>query len=140
MKKLFFICLCTVVSLLVTSFSYSQEVLLIGDSTSMVNVYGDIRLASAHQLPGVKPQKTYLTDGYRIVIYRGDVKADAQKTKSNFSKKHPQIEALIFFNSPTYYVRVGNFKTEEEAKSFLENIIKTYPDAVIIEDQIKITL
>jgi len=119
---------------------FAQEVVLVGDSTSMVNVRGDIRLGSATQLPGIKPVKTFLTDGYRIVLYRGDVKTEAQKIKSQFSKKYPKIESFILFNSPTYYVRVGNFKTEKEAEEFLSKIKSLWPNAVIIEDQIKVTL
>lgn len=139
MKKIWFLSF----SLFLICFSFNafaQEVILVGDSTSMVNVRGDIRLGSAKQLPGVKPKKTYNIEGYRIVIYRGDVKTEAQNVRSKFSKKYPKIHSFILFDSPTYYVRIGDFKTEDEAKDFLKTIIKSYPQAIIIEDQINVTL
>lgn len=140
MKTVFYHLLIILSFILLSNSAHSQEVLLLGDSTSMVNVYGDIRLASAHQLPGKKPKKTYLADGYRIVIYRGDVRSEAQKHKNNFSRKHPKVESLIFFSSPTYFVRIGNFRTEAEAEKFRDSIKKSWPDAVIIEDQINVSL
>ena len=84
---------------------------------------------------------SYKTTGYRIQVFSGgSTRSDKQKAettgavmKSNF----PNEPIYVHFYSPSWKCRMGNYKTQEEARSILALVKKLgYKDACIIKGTI----
>jgi hypothetical protein len=70
-------------------------------------------------------------DRFRIQIFNGD-NENAKKTLQNFKKEFKLFDATILFNTPTYKVVVGNYKTRIEAERNLVDVRKIYKNALLI--------
>ncbi|MCW4469430.1 SPOR domain-containing protein [Flavobacterium sp. MFBS3-15] len=73
-----------------------------------------------------------VNEKYKIQIFYGD-NNKARKTLSDFKKEFKTLDGTIVFESPTYKVWVGNFKTRFEAEKSLAVIRKKYPYALLIK-------
>lgn len=71
-------------------------------------------------------------DRYRIQVYYGD-NENARKTLSEFKREFGSLDGTIIFESPTYKVWIGNFKSRIEAERNLAEIRKKYPYALLIK-------
>jgi hypothetical protein len=69
---------------------------------------------------------------YNIQIFNGESEI-AKKTLTSFKKDFKNFDATIVFNTPSYKVLAGNFKTRIEAERNLILIRKTYKNALIIK-------
>ncbi|MDP4266367.1 MAG: SPOR domain-containing protein [Bacteroidota bacterium] len=77
--------------------------------------------------------------GYRIQIYfdsGNNSKNKANSIRNEFESKHSQISSYLIFQEPNYKIRVGDFRTRYEAQGFLNEILKDYPNAFIVKDEI----
>ncbi len=86
--------------------------------------------------------------GYKIQVFSGN---DQRKSRDEAYNKQKlindgfeDIETVVFFNSPRWILRAGNFRTREEANSVLEQIMSRFPnfgkEMYIISDTVKIPL
>jgi hypothetical protein len=71
-------------------------------------------------------------DRYKIQIFTGD-NENSRKSLAEFKRNFPAYDATIVFNTPSYKVWIGNFKTRIEAERNLEEIRKTYKNAFMIK-------
>ena len=71
-------------------------------------------------------------DRYKVQIYYGD-NENARKALSEFKKEFKDLDGTIIFESPTYKVWTGNFKSRIEAERNLVEIRKKYPYALLIK-------
>ena len=72
-----------------------------------------------------------VNDKYKIQIFYGD-NDKARKTLNEFRREFKNLDGTIVFESPTYKVWVGNFKSKIEAERNLVEIRKKYPYALMI--------
>ncbi len=72
------------------------------------------------------------TDHYRIQVGFGNY-AKAQKIKSNVEKDFPTLPSKIDFDSPTYRVRLGRFKSKLEAERKFKEVRQKYPEAILLK-------
>jgi len=72
------------------------------------------------------------SDVYRIQVFFGSYQK-AQKTKSNVDIDFPNWYSKIDFESPSYRVRVGKFKSKLEAERKLIEVRKKYPSAMLLK-------
>ena len=70
-------------------------------------------------------------DKYKIQIFYGDGN-NARKVLNDFKKTYRDLDATIIFSSPNYKVQVGNFKSKIDADRNRLEIIKKYPDALVV--------
>ena len=79
-------------------------------------------------------------DGWRIQIYRGGHRTasdDANKVRARFMEDYPDIRTYLTFDRPNWFkVKVGDYRTREEAAIVFFDIQKRYPDAYLIRDVI----
>ena len=73
-----------------------------------------------------------VNDRYKIQIFYGD-NEKARKTLAEFRREFKNLDGTIIFESPTYKVWVGNFKSRIDAEKKLLDIKKKYPYALIIK-------
>ncbi len=77
--------------------------------------------------------------GYRIQIFfdSGANSSDrAKDVEKKFEEKYENIPAYITWKAPNYRLRVGDFRTRLEAEKYLQAIVKDYPNAWVIKDEI----
>lgn len=79
-------------------------------------------------------------DGWRIQIYRGGHRTagdDSNKIRAQFMEDYPDLATYRTFDRPNWFkVKVGDFRTREEAAVVYFNILKKYPEAYLIRDVI----
>ena len=69
---------------------------------------------------------------YKIQIFNGPID-EAKKTLSTFKKENINYDATIIFNTPTYKVWVGNYKTRIEAEKNILLLKKKYPNLILVK-------
>jgi len=69
---------------------------------------------------------------YRIQVGFGSY-AKAQGIKENVEIDFPKLSSKIDFDSPTYRVRLGRFKTKLEAERKFKEVRIKYPDAMLLK-------
>ena len=74
----------------------------------------------------------FVNEKYKIQIYNGDSEA-SKKALSDFRREYKNLDATIIFNTPSYKVWVGSFRTRIEAEKNLQEIAKNYPKAFLIK-------
>lgn len=79
-------------------------------------------------------------DGWRIQIYRGGHRTageESNKVRAKFMEDYPQMATYRTFDRPNWFkVKVGDFRTREEAAVVYFDILKKYPEAYLIRDVI----
>ena len=83
------------------------------------------------------PEKETEIPGYRIQIFFGSDRTDANKIKAEFSERFPEVEVYIAYESPNFKIRAGNFRNKIEAQKLLHQIKAKYDGAFIVPDKIK---
>lgn len=74
------------------------------------------------------------TDTYRIQVYFGSL-SRAESIKSLVDVDFPGWYSKIDFESPSYRVRVGRFKSKLEAERKLIEVRKKYPSAMLLQPE-----
>ena len=69
---------------------------------------------------------------YKIQVGFGS-HTEAQQIKSNVEQDFPSLPTKIDFDSPTYRVRLGRFKTKLEGERKLMEVRKKYPEAMLLK-------
>ncbi|RRQ49427.1 SPOR domain-containing protein [Maribacter algicola] len=72
-------------------------------------------------------------DYYRIQVGFVSNNEKAQEIKSNVEIDFPELPSQIDFDSPTYRIRVGRFKSKLEAERKFNEVRKKYPDAMLLK-------
>lgn len=95
----------------------------------------------------LKELKTYeiqgnvvIMDGYRIQIYFSNERKLAEEQRMKFIKLYPQHESFIEYDAPNYTVKVGSFRTMEDAEDFRAMITRDFPMSIIQKTKIKMPL
>lgn len=96
---------------------------------------GDIKIEQDDQIVDLLDiYKTYneSSEYYRIQVGFGSY-AKAQRIKSDVEIDFPGLASKIDFDSPTYRVRLGRFKTKLEAERKFKEVRSLYPDAMLLK-------
>ena len=76
--------------------------------------------------------------GYRIQIYVGNVRQEADAAKSYIYQSFPDLTPYVSYSQPTYRVKVGDFMYRSDAEQYLDRIREQYSSAVILADRVEI--
>lgn len=82
-------------------------------------------------------------DGYRVEIFFSsdlNAKVNALNKKKEFLENYPEESVHVKYISPNFRVRVGDFRTKNEALKLYKEIKSTYPVAFIVADEIDFPL
>ncbi|GAB2764981.1 hypothetical protein GCM10027275_02790 [Rhabdobacter roseus] len=77
-------------------------------------------------------------NGYRIQIYVGNVRQEADAAKSFTYQTFPELNAYMSYSQPTYRVKVGDFMYRADAEQYLELVRPQYSTAIILSDRVEI--
>jgi len=149
MRRLFLI----IFSVLIGQFLIAQEVIsedlnpaTKADSIPIlnrVNVEQDARLGKMLSWHIENNKKRDGIEGYRVEIFFSsalNAKERAFKQKVDFLSLYPEYNVHIKFAAPNFKVRVGDFRTKNEALKLQKKIQKDYPGAFIVPDIIEFPL
>ena len=84
-------------------------------------------------------KKSGTMSGYRLQIYFGsgeNAHNQALRMKTEFLSSYPDVKTYLFFKSPDFIVRVGNFRTKSEALKMQKTLLFKFPNAFIVADEI----
>ena len=76
--------------------------------------------------------------GYRIQLYVGNVRQEADAAKSFIYQAFPDMTPYVSYSQPTYRVKAGDFIYRSDAEQYLEQIKEQYSSAVILADRVEI--
>lgn len=78
---------------------------------------------------------TLYDDKFKIQIFNGSTD-EARKVLGTFRQEFPNIESTLVFNTPSYKVIAGNFKSRIAAEYELINVRKLYKNAILIRPRL----
>ncbi len=79
--------------------------------------------------------------GYRVeIFFSSDLNARqrAQQIKGEFLSSFPETNVYITYLSPDFKVRVGDFRTRNDALKLMKEIQGRFPKAFVVPDLIEI--
>ena len=82
-------------------------------------------------------------DGYRVeIFFSSDLNAleQSKNKKVEFLSKYPEYVVHIKYDAPNFRVRIGDFRSKNEALKLHKKIEKSYPIAFIVPDKINFPL
>jgi SPOR domain len=91
---------------------------------------------TAHPVVG---KKKPFFQGYRIQIFSGNSKEEANKVKSDFYSKYPNMRCYLTYQQPYYKLRVGDYEDQESAKPDAKRLARSYPSSFLVPDEVRRT-
>ena len=83
--------------------------------------------------------------GYRIQAFSDNTasaKALAQQRARNIAMKFPQYRSYISYNAPSWRLRIGDFKSQDDAQKALQRVRAAFPaygrEMIIVRDRINV--
>lgn len=77
-------------------------------------------------------------NGYRIQLFSGNERNNANNIKTKFLKLYPDQTAYLSYNQPYFKIRIGDFRTKLDAKLFYNKIKDEFNECIIIADKINL--
>ena len=77
-------------------------------------------------------------NGYRIQLFSGNERNNANNIKTKFLKLYPDQTAYLAYNQPYFKIRIGDFRTKLDAKLFYNKIKDEFNECIIIADKINL--
>ena len=118
---------------------------MFGQDTSSVVVHKDPRLDLLLKKQGeinaaIKKANARTAKGYRLLVINTNKRDDAIAAKTKVYSNFPELKAYLVYQSPYFRLKVGNFKTREEAQQYQKTLGYYFPKGVfIIPDTIEVT-
>jgi len=79
-------------------------------------------------------------NGFRVEIFFSsalDARQKALQTKAAFLRDYPNMNVYVIYVSPDFKVRVGDFRTKNEALALMKLVQNQFPKAFIVPDIIE---
>ena len=144
MKKIHIILFILLVSATMSAQKFEQ---LQADMQENVTLHQDPSISSLLQdkIDGTEGATKEIT-GYRVQIYSSNsqqtAKAEALKLEKKVLEENLEVEIHVLYTPPFWKVRLGDFRTREEANLLKEEIIRRMPelqgDTYVVRDQITV--
>lgn len=79
--------------------------------------------------------------GFRILVMNSPDRQKVFAAKAKIYEQFPDWKSYLFYQPPNYKLRVGNFKTEEEAEDAMKQLSPLFPSGLfVIPDTIELKL
>ena len=79
-----------------------------------------------------------IISGYRIQITSKSTKSIVDSERGRFMNNYPGIKTYMDYKAPNFRFSVGNFRTKLDAQKFQHQIMKDFPNTLIISDSIEL--
>ncbi len=106
---------------------------------SQVEIIGDDDVQSMLRMRRAATDTIDLT-GYRIQLFFGNNRGDAQKIQSEFSYQYPEWsnETYLLYYDPNWRFRVGNFYHKIDAQPMMQELQRDFANVFLIRDKIEL--
>lgn len=74
--------------------------------------------------------------GYRLQVISTQNRKDALDLKADLLRRFPDQQVYLLYQSPQFRVRLGNFRTRQEAQAFINSSLTGHPGVFIVRDVI----
>ena len=88
--------------------------------------------------PMIDKRKPFF-QGYRIQIFSGNSKEEANRVKADFYSKYPSMRCYLTYQQPYYKLRVGDYEDQESAKPDAKKLARIYPSSFLVPDEVRRT-
>jgi SPOR domain len=79
--------------------------------------------------------------GFRIQVINSPDRDKVFSVKARIYQEFPDLKPYLIYQAPNYKLRVGNFKTQEEAEDFEKQLSRIFTSGLfIIRDTIEVSL
>lgn len=75
-------------------------------------------------------------DGWRVQIHSSSNRQEAENARIKFMQSFPNQPTYFIYQPPMFKVRVGNFRTREDAFMLYKQTVKLFNVSYVINDQI----
>ncbi len=133
MKSLF-VCL-----LLITGLALKAQ-----DSTVAIVVHKDPRLDLLQQKQveintAIRKSNARTARGFRLLVANTSSREEAMAAKTKVYANFPELKAYLIYQAPSFKLKVGNFRTREEAVQYQKTLAIYFPKGLqIISDTIEV--
>jgi hypothetical protein len=76
--------------------------------------------------------------GYRIQIYSGNNRDEANNARNRSYALFPEITPHMVYNQPTFRVKVGDFVDRLDAQRVYAGLLADFPNAMVVQDKVEI--
>ncbi len=76
--------------------------------------------------------------GFRVQIYNGNDRNVANQRKIDFIRRYPNVRTYMSYISPTFRLKVGDFKSRGEAVQFMQQVNRIYVPSMVVPDIVEI--
>lgn len=80
-------------------------------------------------------------DGWRIQIYNSSgrvARDEANDERTRFLNKYPDLKAYLIYQPPYFKIRVGDYRSKQEAYKMYKQIVKQFPVSYLVPDKINL--
>jgi hypothetical protein len=79
--------------------------------------------------------------GFRIQVINSPDRNKVYAAKVKIYEEYPDMKPYLLYQAPNYKLKVGNFKTQEEAEQAMQQLSRLFPSGLyVIRDIIEIKL
>jgi len=70
--------------------------------------------------------------GYRILVINSNDRKKVFDAKAKIYQLYPDLKLYLLYQAPFYKLKVGNFKTRDEAQEYLQALTRDFPSGLFI--------
>jgi hypothetical protein len=125
--------------ILIVFFFFVLKTKGISQNIGTIKIKGDIIYLDSLIDKNISKNKINKTiSGYRIQLFSGNERNNANNIKTKFLRLFPEQTAYLSYQQPYFKIRVGDFRTRLEAKLFYNKIKEEFGESIIIQDKINL--
>jgi hypothetical protein len=77
--------------------------------------------------------------GFRIQVINSSDRNSVFAAKTKVYQQFPELKLYLMYQAPNYKLKVGNFRTQEEAEDYSKQLSRLFPSGVyVIRDTIEV--
>ncbi|MBI2259299.1 MAG: SPOR domain-containing protein [Flavobacteriia bacterium] len=117
---------------IISSISFSQK--------GQIEISADPRIDALIKQEGavIPPATSPQINGYRIQLYFDSEKNKVDEARSKFINLFPKVDTYVHFNAPNYFLKVGDFRTQNEAEKIKSSVESQFPTSFIVKEKINL--
>lgn len=87
---------------------------------------------------GEKNRSIRFASGFRIQIYVGNERLQAENAKMQINQNFPELAPYLSYNQPTYKLKVGDFMRRTDAERYHTQIKQLLGSAMLVADKVDV--
>jgi SPOR domain len=107
---------------------------------TLIDHHGSVSISAGSSIQNIEKSNRGKNDlsGYRVQIYFGGDLNQAKKIRQDFIAAGYPHGAYLAQNIPDFSIRIGDFLTENDAKTVMKSMVNAYPGAFVVKDFIQL--